>query len=82
MAGTEDLIRAVDLALAGDWQGAHEIAQSHEGDVAADWLHAVLHKLEGDQSNARHWYRRTTHAIGDFSDPQAELKALRAHISR
>jgi hypothetical protein len=82
MAKADDLIRAVDLALAGEWAGAHEIAQSHEGQPEADWLHAVLHKIEGDESNARYWYRRTTHAIDDFSDPQAELKALRAHMSR
>jgi hypothetical protein len=82
MAKAEDLIRAVDLALAGDWASAHEIAQSHEGEPEADWLHAVLHKIEGDTGNARYWYRRTTHAIGEFADPLAELKALRETMSR
>ena len=82
MAKAEELIRAVDLALSGDWKGAHEIAQRHEGEPEADWLHAVLHKIEGDIGNARYWYRRTTHDIGDFPDPQAELKALRASMAR
>ena len=82
MASTEELIRAVDLALAGDWEAAHEIAQSHEGDAAADWLHAVLHKIEGNDGNALYWYRCSGHDIGNFSDATAELKALRAHISR
>ena len=81
-AQQEDLIRAVDLALAGEWEEAHAIAQSHEGDAAADWLHAVLHKIEGDADNARYWYRRTSHAYEDYADPKAELVALRASLAR
>ena len=33
------LLEAVDLGLAGDWQGAHLIAQDHEGDPVANWIH-------------------------------------------
>ena len=58
MTRADDLARAVDLAVAGSWDAAHEIAQRHEGDATADWLHAVLHKIEGDAGNARYWYRR------------------------
>jgi len=47
------LAAAVELALAGDWQGAHRVAQDHEGDELADWLHAVAHRMEGDLANAR-----------------------------
>jgi hypothetical protein len=82
MAGNEDLIRAVDLAIAGSWDEAHAIAQRHEGDVTADWLHAVLHKIEGDGDNSRYWYRRTSHDFEDFIDPQAELAALRASLAK
>ena len=73
----DDLIRAVDLAAAGDWAEAHEIAQRHEGDAHADWLHAVLHKLEGDTGNSRYWYRRTPHTFEEFDEPSAELAAIR-----
>ena len=55
---------------------------SHEGDAAADWLHAVLHKIEGDTGNARYWYRRTGQSFEEFADAQAELAAIRASISR
>ena len=55
----EELAHAVACALAQDWAAAHDIAQRHEGDAVADWLHAVLHKIEGDDGNARYWYRRT-----------------------
>jgi hypothetical protein len=41
----------------GDWAAAHELAQ---GDEAGDgaWVHAYLHRREGDLGNAAYWYRR------------------------
>lgn len=80
MASRESLIRAVGLAIAGDWEAAHGLAQSHEGDSAADWLHAVLHKIEGDADNSRYWYRRTSHSFDEYPDPKVELAALHASI--
>jgi hypothetical protein len=41
----------------GDWQRAHESAQQDEG-VEGSWVHAYLHRKEGDQSNAAYWYSR------------------------
>jgi hypothetical protein len=41
----------------GDWEKAHGIVQDDEGAVAA-WVHAHLHRVEGDESNAGYWYRR------------------------
>ena len=55
---SEKLTAAVDLALTGDWQGAHLVAQDHEGDELANWLHAVAHRMEGDLGNAGYWYRQ------------------------
>lgn len=81
MAGPEELIRAVDLALAGEWEEAHAIAQRHEGEASADWLHAVLHKIEGDGDNSRYWYRRAGRAYEDYADPMAELAAIRASLA-
>ena len=40
----------------GDWKKAHECAQAKEGDPSCDWVHAYLHRKEGDASNARYWY--------------------------
>jgi hypothetical protein len=40
-----------------DWTRAHESAQQDEG-VEGSWVHAYLHRKEGDQSNAAYWYRR------------------------
>jgi hypothetical protein len=41
----------------GDWTKAHESAQRDEGPGVA-WVHAYLHRKEGDASNAAYWYQR------------------------
>ena len=41
----------------GDWTRAHESAQQDEGRDGS-WVHAYLHRKEGDQSNAAYWYSR------------------------
>lgn len=41
----------------GDWERAHGLAQDISGPEAA-WVHAYLHRVEGDLSNADYWYRR------------------------
>jgi len=41
----------------GDWKQAHEVAGQDEGPAAA-WVHAFLHRKEGDASNAAYWYGR------------------------
>ena len=41
----------------GEWTRAHESAQTDEGPDGA-WVHAYLHRKEGDFSNAAYWYRR------------------------
>jgi hypothetical protein len=50
-------LRALWLDAKGDWEGAHEAAQADEGG-AGDWVHAYLHRKEGDAGNAAYWYRR------------------------
>ena len=49
--------RALWLDARGDWDGAHEAAQA-DGGGAGDWVHAYLHRKEGDAGNAAYWYRR------------------------
>lgn len=81
MASRQDVIRAIDLALAGDWEGAHGIVQGFEGEREADHLHAILHKIEGDEGNARYWYRRAGQFYESFADTKAELAALKATLT-
>ena len=54
---TDDLKSAISLALTGEWDQAHIIVQEL-GSPTAAWIHAVLHKIEGDESNSRYWYAR------------------------
>ena len=58
MARSSDLKRAAELALAGDWDGAHAIAQGDESDPHFCWLHACLHKIQGNTGNSRYWYAK------------------------
>lgn len=41
----------------GDWGKAHQTAQCDDQPAGA-WVHAYLHRKEGDASNAAYWYRR------------------------
>ena len=55
---------------------AHELAQQYQ-DPLACWLHAVLHKIEGDEFNSRYWYAKSQlHDYHDYSDAQSECLAI------
>ncbi len=54
---TETLKTAIAKLQAGDWDGAHGIVQDDPSPDAA-WIHAHLHRVEGDLSNAAYWYRQ------------------------
>lgn len=76
----QQLLSAIELALAGDWEAAHAIVQRHEHDATACWIHAVLHRIEGDEANARYWYRRSTTSLDATRDPAEELAAIRTGL--
>ena len=50
-------LQALWFAAKGDWDRAHELAQAAKGD-SGYWVHAYLHRVEGDLSNAVYWYLR------------------------
>lgn len=79
-APNSELLRALEHALAGDWDAAHDLVQQYEDDATAAWIHAVLHKIEGDPANARYWYRHAD-KMGHFNDePMAEFTAIKAGL--
>jgi len=80
MKSKDDLLRAIELALAGDWDAAHNLVQQHEDDATAAWIHAVLHKIEGDPGNARYWYRRANRLDRIEEESTAELESIRAEL--
>lgn len=50
-------LRALWFDGHGDWNQAHNVAQDVE-DATGAWVHAYLHRKEGDLQNAEYWYRR------------------------
>jgi hypothetical protein len=55
--GIPELLKALWWERKGDWTKAHEMAQDIDSTDAA-WVHAYLHRREGDLSNAGYWYRQ------------------------
>jgi hypothetical protein len=56
-AGLTHALAGLWFDAKGDWKRAHESAQQDEG-VEGSWVHAYLHRKEGDQGNAAYWYSR------------------------
>ena len=79
-APKDELLRAIELALAGDWDAAHQLVQQYENDGTASWIHAVLHKIEGDLANSRYWYRRADRPDRVADEPRAELAVIQAEL--
>ncbi len=76
---TNALLTAVNLALASQWDDAHRIVQDYDDEVAC-WIHAVLHKIEGDESNSRYWYRRAGREFSGSPSTNEELEQIKSHL--
>ena len=61
-------------AAKGDWNRAHGIVQDDPGRDAA-WVHAYLHRVEGDLGNAGYWYRKAGRPAASDS-LEAEWEAI------
>ena len=82
--GTSQLLQALWFAAKHEWDKAHDIAQdisSNEG----SWIHAYLHRVEGDQGNAAYWYHRAGRPLPrvsvqeEWEDIAKELLGRRTH---
>jgi hypothetical protein len=69
-------LRALRLIDSGDWEGAHDVVQDDPSPDAA-WVHAHLHRIEGDFSNAGYWYRQAGKPVarGDLADERRAMMA-------
>jgi len=67
-------LKALLLAESGDWDGAHALVQDDPSKEAA-WVHAHLHRAEGDLGNAGYWYRRAGKPVasGDLANERASI---------
>ncbi len=76
--------QALALLSSGDWNAAHELVQDEPSPEAA-WMHAHLHRVEGDLANAGYWYRRAGRpvATGGLEEERREIERFsRAARSR
>ena len=80
-APVAELRQAVEVALTGDWQAAHLIAQKYEDDDVASWIHAVVHRMEGDLANAGYWYRRVGRPLREDVAAAQELREIAALLA-
>ena len=69
-------LRALWFEARGDWAAAHVLAQAADS-PDGDWVHAYLHRREGDLANAAYWYRRAGQPIA-----RGELRAEWEAIAR
>ena len=72
--GIPSTLTALWYAGKGDWERAHNIAQdipTRDG----SWVHAYLHRVEGDQGNAGYWYNRAGRSMPAFS-PEREWEEM------
>ena len=61
-------LRAMWEDAKGNWDAAHTIAQAIDDDTGC-WIHAYLHRKEGDLANAGYWYRRAGQSVAGEREP-------------
>ena len=78
--GLAPVLSALWWAKKGDWDAAHRIVMDDDGRDAA-WVHAYLHRVEGDLGNAGYWYRRAGQPVATGSLQAEWDKIVSALIS-
>lgn len=73
---SNDILTALWWDARGNWHKAHECVQDLDTRDAA-WVHAYLHRKEGDLSNAQYWYRKAGQSL-----PQGSLEQEWEMIAR
>ena len=75
-----DCLNAIEFALNNKWDAAHKIVQEIRT-PNAQWIHAVLHKIEGDEGNSRYWYSRSGIEVYEsYLDSTQELKSIKKYL--
>ena len=69
-----DPLKSLWFDAKGDWEASHDIAQDVHSQMGS-WIHAYLHRKEGDKWNAGYWYNRSGKPFPEYSLDE-ELKVL------
>ena len=72
-------LQALWWAAHGDWDRAHGLCQE-AGTREGDWVHAYLHRVEGDAGNARYWYARAGRRWPEGMALEAEWAGIVAEL--
>lgn len=59
-------LKALWFDAKGDWEASHDIAQEMHNSLGS-WIHAYLHRKEGDRFNAGYWYRQANRPFSKLS---------------
>jgi len=73
-----ELHKAIGHLEAGDWRAAHEIVQVDEESALACWAHGIVHRMEGDEANARYWFRKARRSFPEGASIAQEISALKS----
>ena len=79
--GLSGALKALWYAEKGTWKHAHEIAQDIPGREGS-WVHANLHREEGDLGNARYWYARAGQPESSVSPADERREIVQALLDR
>jgi len=69
-----DGLKAMWFDAKGNWNASHDIAQDMHTNMGS-WIHAYLHRKEGDEWNAGYWYRRAN-KVFPKNTQEEELKDI------
>ena len=67
-------LKALWFDAQGNWKASHDIAQDMHNNLGS-WIHAYLHRKEGDEFNAGYWYRRANRSVPTITLDE-ELKQM------
>ncbi len=72
--GIERALQAMWHQAKGNWHEAHRLAQAQD-DQSGAWVHAYLHRVEGDNGNAGRWYSRAgkAHSSAPLNEEWEEI---------
>ena len=71
-------LKALWFDAKGDWEASHNIAQDLHNQLGS-WIHAYLHRKEGDRFNAGYWYRQANRPFSKLS-LEDELKEIVEYV--
>ncbi|MES2707290.1 MAG: hypothetical protein V4726_11880 [Verrucomicrobiota bacterium] len=78
-AGLSPELRALWFTKAGQWEEAHQVAQDIHTRTGS-WLHALLHLIEGDTSNAGYWFHQAGRSPVGSGQIEAEWERIAAAL--